>query len=61
VSGAPEEIEALCARTGARRIGTVGGEELTIELSGGPRPDALSVPLEELSSAYTEGLADFFA
>ncbi|HEY4428133.1 MAG TPA: phosphoribosylformylglycinamidine synthase subunit PurL [Solirubrobacteraceae bacterium] len=61
VSGAPEEIEALCARTGARRIGTVGGDELTIELSGGPRPEALSVPLEALSSAYTEGLADFFA
>jgi phosphoribosylformylglycinamidine synthase len=61
VSGAPEAIEAMCAQGGARGIGTVGGEELTIDVAGGGAREALSLPLEALSSAYSEGLAEYFA
>jgi len=49
------------ARAGARRIGAVGGGALTIDVAGGPAEETLSLPLEELSSAFTEGLAEFFA
>jgi hypothetical protein len=61
LSGAAQAIEAICAGGDARRIGTVGGDALSIEAAGGAGPDAISLSLEELSSAHTEGLAEFFA
>ncbi len=61
VSGAPEEIGALSERAPVQRIGTVGGESLTIEVADGDAEAGLALTLAELSRSYSEGLAAFFA
>jgi phosphoribosylformylglycinamidine synthase II len=61
VSGAPQAMRALSERVPVRRLGTVGGEELRIEPADGTAPGALALTLAELSKAYSEGLAEYFA
>jgi phosphoribosylformylglycinamidine synthase len=61
LSGDAGAIAALCAGGAGRRIGTVGGDALTIDVSGGGAREGVSWSLKELSSAYSEGLAAFFA
>jgi phosphoribosylformylglycinamidine synthase len=61
VSGAQEAIAALSERVPLQRLGSVGGEALSIELSDGRASATLALALAELSSAYSEGLAAFFA
>jgi phosphoribosylformylglycinamidine (FGAM) synthase-like enzyme len=61
VSAAPQAIEALSAGVPVQRLGTVGGERLTVEVAEDPRPATLSLMLGELSKAYSEGLAEYFA
>jgi phosphoribosylformylglycinamidine synthase subunit PurL len=60
VSGPPEALRELSGGVAVRVIGTVGGEELTIGLAGSARTN-VSLALAELSSAYSEGLAEYFA
>ncbi|MCW3026522.1 MAG: purL, partial [Solirubrobacterales bacterium] len=61
VSGAPEALSGLSALVSLRRLGTVGGERLAIEVVDGARRTALELTLVDLSAAYSEGLAEFFA
>jgi hypothetical protein len=63
VSGPPEALRELSRRVAVRLIGSVGGEELTIELTDGSAGTtaSLSLSLAELSSAHAEGLAEYFA
>jgi phosphoribosylformylglycinamidine synthase II len=61
VSGAPQAIEALSAHVPVQRLGTVGGERLTVELAEGTPPATLALTLADLSKAYSEGLAEYFA
>jgi phosphoribosylformylglycinamidine synthase subunit PurL len=61
VSGAPPAIRALAERVPVRTLGTVGGEELRIELAGGTAPAVLALTLAELSNVYSGGLAAYFA
>jgi phosphoribosylformylglycinamidine synthase len=61
VSGAPDALGALSALLPVRRLGTVGGEGLVIEIVDGAGRTSLQLTLADLSAAYSEGLADFFA
>jgi phosphoribosylformylglycinamidine synthase II len=61
VSGAPEALSGLSALVSLRRLGTVGGERLAIEVVDGARRTGLELTLVDLSAAYSEGLAEFFA
>jgi phosphoribosylformylglycinamidine synthase II len=49
VSGAREVLSGLAERTAVRRIGTVGGDELRIELAG----ETLAATLAELAEAHS--------
>jgi hypothetical protein len=61
VSGPPEALRELSGRVSVRVIGTVGGEQLTIDLADGAPGTSFSLALAELSSAHSEGLAEYFA
>ena len=61
VSGTPQAIRALAERVPVRSLGSVGGEELRIASAGGTAPAVLALTLAELSNAYSEGLAEYFA
>jgi phosphoribosylformylglycinamidine synthase II len=61
VSGPAGAIEALSGRARVRVLGTVGGEELTIELTDGAGRRTVTLALADLSSSYSKGLADYFA
>jgi phosphoribosylformylglycinamidine synthase subunit PurL len=61
VSGPPQVLRELSGRVSARVIGTVGGEELTIELADGAAGTTVSLALAELSGVHSEGLAEYFA
>ncbi|HEV7586053.1 MAG TPA: phosphoribosylformylglycinamidine synthase subunit PurL [Solirubrobacteraceae bacterium] len=58
VSGSEQALAALAERTPVAPIGSVGGTELTIEVPG---EAALRAGLEELSSAHSQGLKEFFS
>jgi phosphoribosylformylglycinamidine synthase len=60
VSGAAPALQALGERAPVLVIGTVGGEALTLELREGLQTDRVTVPLSELASAHSHGLARFF-
>jgi len=57
VSGAPEALRALAERLAVSPIGTVGGEALSIELSG---TAVVAIALEELAQARSGGLMEYF-
>ncbi|HEV2923421.1 MAG TPA: phosphoribosylformylglycinamidine synthase subunit PurL [Solirubrobacteraceae bacterium] len=61
VSGSPDSLRELSRRVAVRVLGTVGGEELTIEPAAGGEGTTLSLALAELSSVHSEGLAEYFA
>jgi phosphoribosylformylglycinamidine synthase II len=61
VSGPPDALRELSHRVSVQFIGTVAGEELRIELAGGAAGTTVSLSLAELSSAHSEGLAEYFA
>jgi phosphoribosylformylglycinamidine synthase len=61
VSGSPDALHELSRRVALRVIGTVGGEELTIELADRAAGASVSIALAELSSVHSEGLAEYFA
>jgi phosphoribosylformylglycinamidine synthase subunit PurL len=61
VSGSPGALHELSRRVSVRVIGTVGGEELTIELADRSAGASVSIALAELSSVHSEGLAEYFA
>jgi phosphoribosylformylglycinamidine synthase II len=61
VSAAHEAIATLSERVPVQRLGIVGGDALSIELSGGAARATLALPLAELSCVHSEGLAAFFA
>jgi phosphoribosylformylglycinamidine synthase len=58
VSGSAEALAALARRAPIAPIGSIGGAELTISLGG---EVALLVAVEELSSAHSRGLKEFFS
>jgi phosphoribosylformylglycinamidine synthase II len=60
VSGPPEELQALAERAQLSPIGAVGGEALTIELSGEAAGGGLTVALADLGEAYGGGLVELF-
>jgi phosphoribosylformylglycinamidine synthase len=61
VSGSPAGLGELSGRVALRVIGSVGGQELAIELAGGAAGTTISLALAELSSAHSEGLAEYLA
>ncbi|MEA2200412.1 MAG: phosphoribosylformylglycinamidine synthase subunit PurL [Solirubrobacteraceae bacterium] len=61
VSGSQEAIAALSERVPVQRLGAVGGEALSIELSDGTATASLALTLAELSSAHSDDFAAFFA
>jgi phosphoribosylformylglycinamidine synthase len=61
VSGSRDALRELSRQVAVRVIGTVGGEELTIELDEGAGGATVSLALAELSSVHSEGLAEYFA
>jgi phosphoribosylformylglycinamidine (FGAM) synthase-like enzyme len=60
LSGAADALQALGERVPVSVIGSVGGEALTLELREGLATDRVTVPLAELSSAHSQGLARCF-
>ena len=58
ISGSEGTLRALGAHVPVRLIGTVGGEELSIEV-GGER--AVEIAVEALALAHAGGLAEYFA
>jgi phosphoribosylformylglycinamidine synthase len=58
VSGSAPALAALSERVPVSPIGSVGGRELTIALAG---ETALQAGVEELSSAHSGGLKEFFS
>jgi hypothetical protein len=61
VSGSEQALQALGERVAVSPIGTVGGEKLAVELTGEASALSLEVSLEELSSAHSGGLKEFFS
>jgi phosphoribosylformylglycinamidine synthase len=61
VSGSEQALQALGERVPVSPIGTVGGEKLAVELTGEAGAVSLEVSLEELSSAHSGGLKEFFS
>jgi hypothetical protein len=61
VSGSEQALQALGERVPVSPIGTVGGEKLAVELTGEAGAASLEVSLEELSSAHSGGLKEFFS
>jgi phosphoribosylformylglycinamidine synthase len=58
VSGSSQALTALAEQAAVAPIGTVGGRELTIEITG---EIGLQAGLDELSSAHSQGLMEFFS
>ncbi|HEX4189044.1 MAG TPA: phosphoribosylformylglycinamidine synthase subunit PurL [Solirubrobacteraceae bacterium] len=58
VSGSAAALAALAERVPVTAIGSVGGPHLTIEIAG---EMALEAGVEELSSAHSRGLSEFFS
>jgi phosphoribosylformylglycinamidine synthase len=61
VSGSEQALSALGERVPVSPIGTVGGDTLAIELAGEAGAVSLEASLEELSSAHSQGLKEFFS
>ncbi|HWX95706.1 MAG TPA: phosphoribosylformylglycinamidine synthase subunit PurL [Solirubrobacteraceae bacterium] len=61
VSGSEQALRALAERTAVSPIGAVGGEALAIELAGEAGAVSLQATLEELSTAHSQGLKEFFS
>jgi phosphoribosylformylglycinamidine synthase len=61
LSGAAQDIERLAERVALQSIGTVGGDQLRISLPDAAPATTVALTLEELSEAYSEGLAEHFA
>jgi phosphoribosylformylglycinamidine synthase len=61
VSGPEQALRALAQHATVSPIGAVGGETLAIDVAGEAGEISLQATLEELSSAHSEGLAEYFA
>jgi phosphoribosylformylglycinamidine synthase len=60
VSGPAAALEQLAERVPVCPLGTVGGQQLAIELADGSDTGGVTVALAQLDAAHSQGLVEFF-